>query len=79
MAPAVLPPIVGGRLLAVAAKTIIDPIWPAVERIDHAIRPHIGAWIEIRRPVIVQVDLIDRPDMPVMVMVSDVHVGISSE
>ena len=77
MAPAVLPPIVGGRLLAVAAKAIIDPIWTTVERIDHAIRPHIGAWVEIRRPVIVQVNLVDPAYMPVMV--SDVHIGISSE
>jgi fumarate reductase subunit D len=73
----VLSAIVGGRLLAVSAKTIIDPVWTAVHRVDHAVRSDIGARIEIGRPVIMQVDLVGAVRVPVMVM--NVHIGIGSE
>jgi fumarate reductase subunit D len=77
MALAVLSAIVGGRLLAVSAKAIIDPIWLAVHRVDHAIRSDIGTRIKIGRPVIVQVNPIRGVRVPMMVM--NVHVGIGSE
>jgi len=77
IAPAVLPPIIRAGLLAVAAKAVIDPIRPAIDRVDHAIRPDIGAGIKIGWPVIVQVNRASGVHVPMMVM--DVHIGISSE
>ena len=65
-------------MLTVAAKTIIDPIWPAVDRVDHTIRPDVGARIKIGRPVIVQVNRINAV-VSMMTMVMDVHVGIGRE
>jgi hypothetical protein len=60
-----------------AAKAVIDPVRPAIDRIDHAIRPDIGTGIKIRRPVIVQVNRVR--GVPVMTMVVNVYIGIGSE
>jgi hypothetical protein len=79
MPPAVLPSIISGGLLAVTAKAIIDPIWPTVHRVDHAIRPDIGAGIKVGRAVIVQVNCGQVVRMPVMAMVMNVHISIGSE
>jgi hypothetical protein len=79
MPPAVLSPVVGAGLLAVAAKAVIDPVRPAIDRVDHSIGPDIGPRIKIGWPVIVQVNRVRAVYMPVMAMVVDMHIGIGGE
>jgi len=75
MAPTVLASVVCGRLLAVPTETIVNAVGSAVNGINHAIRRNVGAGIEIRRAVIVQVDFVGPG---VVTMVPDVHVRISA-
>jgi hypothetical protein len=79
MAPAILSSIIRAGLLAVAAKAVIDTVRPAIDRVDHAIRPDIGPGIKIGRPVIVQVNRVRAVHMPVVAMVVNVQIGIGSE
>jgi len=76
MAPAILSSIIRAGPLAVSAKAVIDTVRPAVDGVDHTIRPDIGPGIKIGRPVIVQVNRVRAVHMPV---VANVQIGISSE
>jgi hypothetical protein len=77
MPPAVLATIIRGRLPAMPVETVIDAIRRAVDGMDHPIRWNVGAGIEIRRTIIVQVDFIGPAGMAMMV--PDVHVRIGGK
>ena len=65
------------RLTTIPIEPVIDSIGLARHRVNHAIRGNVGAGIKIGRPVIVQIDLVDRVHVPMMVV--NVHIGIGSE
>ena len=77
MAPAILASIVSRRLPTQPVEPVVNPVGSAVDRINHAIRRNVGAGIEVRRTVIVQIDLVDAAGMAVMV--PDVHVRIGGK